>query len=153
MEQQTKSGSHKNIWHGIGRQRIEIPKSVLRAGVQKNLWLSQLYICSLGYYPNAEGHYTYRKKGLPENILFYCVDGHGWYKIADKQYKIGPNEFFLLPQNIEHAYGSEIENPWSIYWVHFGGDQLPAFNALNAVQEHFKPAYIRSGSEILALFS
>ncbi|WP_431210758.1 AraC family ligand binding domain-containing protein [Puia sp. P3] len=119
--EQNKVGSHKNIWHGVGRQRIEIPKSVLKSRVQNNALLRQLYICGLGYYPRAAGHYTYRKKGLPENFLFYCVDGHGWYKIGDKKYEVGPNEFFILPQNVEHAYASSEDDPWTIYWLHFGG--------------------------------
>src|SRR5438105_9052822 len=128
MEQDNIKGSHKNIWHGIGRQRIEIPKPVLKSRVQNNKWLKQLYICGLGYYPRAEGHYTYRKKGLPENFLFYCVDGYGWYTIGDSRFEVSPNEFFILPQYKEHAYGSAKENPWSIYWVHFGGDALTEFN-------------------------
>ena len=148
-----KGGSHKNIWHGIGRQRIEIPKPILKSRVLNDPWLKQLYISSLGYYPQAEGHYTYRKKGLPENFLFYCVDGYGWYKIEDKQYEVKPNEFFILPQNVEHAYGSAAENPWSIYWIHFGGEQLPHFNATHTVKEHFKPSYIKSSNDITSLFS
>ncbi|MEI6949308.1 AraC family transcriptional regulator [Paraflavisolibacter sp. H34] len=152
-DQTKKGGSHKNIWHGIGRQRIEIPKPILKSRVQNDSWLKQLYISSLGYYPKAEGHYTYRKKGLPENFLFYCVDGNGWYKIGDKQYKVNPNEFFILPQNVEHAYGSADKDPWSIYWVHFGGEQLPYFNSMLSVQEHFKPAYIKGSDEVFALFS
>ena len=153
MAQPGKSGSHKNIWHGLGRQRIELPKSVLRSRVQTNPCLKQLYICGLGYYPKAEGHYTYRKKGLAENFLFYCVDGGGWYKIGDKQYKVSPNEFFVLPQNVEHAYGSEENHPWSIYWIHFGGEGLADFNKLHAVQNHFKPTHVKSTGEFHTLFS
>ena len=151
--EQNKVGSHKNIWHGIGRQRIEIPKSVLKSRVQNNSLLKQLYICGLGYYPRARGHYTYRKKGLPENFLFYCVDGHGWYKIADKRYDVGPNECFILPQNTEHAYGSASDNPWSIYWMHFGGSLLPSFNAMPVIQKHFKPHAVRNSNDMEALFS
>ena len=153
MTQPGKSGSHKNIWHGLGRQRIELPKSVLKSRVQTNPCLKQMYICGLGYYPKAEGHYTYRKKGLSENFLFYCVDGHGWYKIGDKQFKVGPNEFFVLPQNEEHAYGSDENNPWSIYWIHFGGEGLPYFNKLHVVQNHFKPTYVKSTGDLFTLFS
>jgi hypothetical protein len=98
MEQSQKTGSHKNIWHGLGRQRIEIPRSVLKSKVLNHEWLRRFYVCSLGYYPRARGHYTYRKKGLPENFLFYCVDGCGWYKIGDNRYEVGPNECFILPQ-------------------------------------------------------
>ena len=148
-----KIGSHKNIWHGRGRLRIEIPKSVLKSRVQNNILLKQLFICGLGYYPRAKGHYTYRKKGLPENFLFYCVDGHGWYKIGDKRYEVGPNEFFILPQHTEHAYGSTEEHPWSIYWMHFGGSLLPNFNTMPVVQQHFRPRAVRNSSDMAAMFS
>jgi AraC family transcriptional regulator of arabinose operon len=153
MNAKNKEGSHKNIWYGIGRQRIEIPKTVLKQKVQSNPLLNQLYLCSLGYYPNARGHYTYRKKGLPENFLFYCVDGAGWYQIGDKRSEVGPNQFFVLPQNVEHAYASTEDNPWTIYWVHFGGESLSRFNGLQAVQKHFKPFYIKSSGEIITMFS
>lgn len=153
MNAKNKEGSHKNIWYGIGRQRIEIPKTVLKQKIQPNAMLNQLYLCSLGYYPNARGHYTYRKKGLPENFLFYCVDGAGWYKIGDKRSEVGPNQFFILPQNVEHVYASTDDNPWTIYWIHFGGDSLAKFNELHAVQKHFKPFYIKSSGEILTMFS
>jgi AraC family transcriptional regulator of arabinose operon len=152
-EKESKEGSHKNIWYGIGRQRIEIPRTILKSRVQSNLLLRHLHICTLGYYPKAKDHYTYRKKGLPENFLFYCVDGYGWYQIKDQRYEVGPNEFFILPQNVEHSYGSNTDHPWSIYWVHFGGDSLPELNRTNVVQKHFKPFYIKNNGDILPIFT
>lgn len=153
MEYQTKGGSHKNIWYGLGRQRIEIPRPVLKAHVLNNPFLKQLYIAGLGYYPKAAGHYTSRKKGLPENFLFYCVDGAGWYKIEDKQYEVKANEFFILPQHLAHAYGSREDDPWSIYWIHFGGELLPFFNSTYAVQTHFKPCCVKSSIDFFSSFS
>ncbi len=150
---ENKEGSHKNIWYGIGRQRIEIPRTILKSRVQNSPLLKHLHICSIGYYPKAKDHYTYRKKGLAENFLFYCVDGHGWYKIGDQRYEVGPNEFFILPQHKEHAYGSSQEHPWSIYWIHFGGESLKELNEIQAVQKHFKPFYIRNNGDLLSLFS
>ncbi|MDA3615496.1 AraC family transcriptional regulator [Polluticaenibacter yanchengensis] len=147
------AGSHKNIWHGLGRQRIEVPKPIIKSKILNNGFLNQLYVCSLGYYPKAVGHYTYRKKGLPENFLFYCVDGEGWYKINDKKYTVKANEFFILPKNVEHAYGSNETHPWSIYWIHFGGDSLSFFNETNAFVEHFEPMFIKQNSEIIQLYN
>ena len=147
------SGSYKNVWHGVGRLRIEIPKPVLKSKVANDPLLKNLYIHSLGYYPKAEGHYTVRKKGFAENFLFYCVDGHGWYKLGDKEFKVGPNEFFILPKDIEHAYGSDEKDPWTIYWVNFGGDILSFFNDINVVKQNFKPNYIKSNSEIFSMFT
>jgi AraC-like DNA-binding protein len=152
-DKDNKEGSHKNIWYGAGRQRIEIPRTILKSRVQGNLLLRHLHICSIGYYPKAKDHYTYRKKGLPENFLFYCVDGHGWYEIGGQHFDVGPNEFFILPQNAEHAYGSSADHPWTIYWIHFGGDSLPELNKIQAVQKHFKPFYIKNNGDILPLFS
>jgi AraC family transcriptional regulator, arabinose operon regulatory protein len=149
---ENKEGSHKNVWYGLGRQRIEIPKNILKTRVQNNPLLAHLHICSIGYYPKAKDHYTYRKKGLAENFIFYCVDGHGWYKIGDQQYGVGPNEFFILPQNTEHAYGSDTEKPWSIYWIHFGGNALAELNKVHAVLQHFKATHIASRDETLAIF-
>lgn len=152
-EKENKEGSHKNIWYGVGRQRIEIPRTILKTRVQSNSLLKHLHICSIGYYPKAKDHYTYRKKGLPENFLFYCVDGHGWYQIGNQKFEVGPNEFFILPQNVEHTYGSSADHPWSIYWIHFGGDSLPELNKMQVVQQHFKPFYIKNNGDIVALFS
>jgi AraC family transcriptional regulator of arabinose operon len=153
MVEKDKQGSHKNIWYGLGRQRIEIPKSVLKSKIFNNVLLKGLYLCSLGYYPKAKGHFTYRKNGLPENFLFYCVDGHGWYKINGEKYEVGPNEFFILPQNVEHSYGSSESHPWSIYWVHFGGESLAKLNATDSVKKHFKPFYIKDNGDIVHLFT
>lgn len=152
MKTLTKEGSYKNIWHGTGRRRIEIPKTVLKSHVLNNKLLQGLYIASLGYYPQAKGHYTYRKKGLPENFLFFCVDGYGWYKIEDELFEVSPNEFFILPANIEHTYGSREAQPWSIYWVHFGGTALPDLNAMQTVKDHFRPMHIKTSDTIIHLF-
>jgi AraC family transcriptional regulator of arabinose operon len=147
------SGSYKNIWHGKGRQRIEIPKSILKTHVLSNKLASTFYIGSLGYYPHASGHYTYRKKGLPENLLIYCVDGMGWFRLRNKTYKVQANEFFILPRNTEHAYGSDDKNPWSIYWLHFGGTQLHDLNKNSSVAASFAPTQIRGREEIVASFN
>ena len=152
MKEEDKQGSHKNIWYGAGRQRIEIPKTILKSRVHSNLLLKHLHICSIGYYPKAKDHYTYRKKGLAENFLFYCVDRHGWYKVDNQKYEVGPNEFFILPQHTEHSYGSDEEHPWTIYWIHFGGESLADFNKLQTVQKHFKPDYIKNNGDILPVF-
>ncbi len=148
-----KEGSHKNIWYGLGRQRIEIPKTILKSRVQNNLLLKHLHIHSIGFYPKAKDHYTYRKKGLPENFIFYCVDGYGWYELEGQRHQIGPNEFFILPQNVEHSYGNDPEHPWSIYWIHFGGEGLAAFNETLAVQKHFKPFLVKNNAQTTAIFT
>ena len=153
MKEEDKKGSHKNIWYGAGRQRIEIPKTILKSRVLGNPLLKHLHVCSMGYYPKAKDHYTYRKKGLPENFIFYCIDGEGWFQVGKQRYEVGANEFFILPQHTEHSYGSSQEHPWSIYWIHFGGDSLPELNEVQAVQQHFKPCHVKNNGDVLPLFT
>lgn len=148
-----KQGSHKNIWYGIGRKRIEIPKPILKSNVVNNPLLNGLYIASMGFYPKAKDHHTKRKYGLNENFLFYCVDGYGYYELNGERYNVGPNEFFILPQNVEHAYGSSANDPWSIYWIHFGGNMLPMLNEMHTVKEHFRPGHAKDNGEAIALFN
>lgn len=152
MEEQ-RQGSHKNIWYGVGRQRIEVPRSVIKMTIQNNAVLNSLYIMSLGFYPKAQGHFTKRRLGLNGNFLFFCVDGRGWYMLKGERFEVGPNEFFVLPQNIEHAYGSMEQDPWSIYWVHFGGSSLPNLNSFQTVKEHFKPTPVKDNGEAALLYS
>jgi len=65
-----KGGSHKNIWYGQGRQRIEIPKPVLKSKVLVKAMLNQLYVCGLGYYPKAAGIILRAKKGCRRTFFF-----------------------------------------------------------------------------------
>lgn len=152
MDKENLQGSHKNIWYGIGRKRIEIPKTVLKNSIVSNPLFCGMYIKSLGFYPKAKGHLTKRKNGFADNLIFYCVDGYGYYELDGERYVVAPNEFFILPQNVEHVYGSSEANPWSIYWVHFGGDTICEFNKMIAVKAHFKPTYIKDNGEIVAMF-
>jgi len=54
---------------------------------------------------------------------------------------------------VEHAYGSSANDPWSIYWIHFGGNSLPTFNEMHTVKEHFRPAHAKENGEAIALFN
>jgi AraC family transcriptional regulator, arabinose operon regulatory protein len=39
-----------------------------------------------------------------------------------------------------------------VYWVHFGGEALAAFNDLQEVQKNFKPELVRNTGEIIPVF-
>jgi AraC family transcriptional regulator, arabinose operon regulatory protein len=152
MKAETILGSHENIWYGFGRKRIEIPKSIIKSKISRIPLLKQLHIKSIGYYPKAKDHFTYREKGIGDCFLFYCVDGEGWYKINNQQYQVKANQFFILPQNIKHSYGSSEKHPWTIYWTHFGGESLPQLSKVPAFEQNFKPGLVRNNGDILPLF-
>lgn len=87
----------------------------------------QLFITHIGYYPNAKYHYRRREEGTPENILIYCEKGKGWIEHNEETYNLSPNEVYIIPANESHAYGTDNRNPWSIYWIHFKGENIDMF--------------------------
>jgi AraC family transcriptional regulator, arabinose operon regulatory protein len=104
-----------------GQRTIILPQAKLKFCAQ-HLFCRNLYITDIGFYPHAAFHNRERKNGSPQYILIHCVKGKGWYSMGNKQYPVNPNDYFILPANTAHKYGADINDPWSIYWVHFTGE-------------------------------
>ncbi len=89
--------------------------------LEQNSLCKNLYLTDIGYYPKALYHRRERKQGCKQYILIYCIHGEGWFAVNENTYQVKANHFFILPKNTRHQYGSDKNNPWSIYWVHFTG--------------------------------
>ena len=106
----------------VGQRMIVLPPNI-KKGVLKNELIKRFYLTDIGYYPKALNHDRERRSGSPQYILLYCVEGAGKIFIQKKEVAMKPNTFFIIPKNMPHHYQSSRDNPWSIYWVHFGGEQ------------------------------
>lgn len=51
-----------------------------------------------------------------------CVAGHGYVDLEGQQAHLRAGELIIIPRGREHRYWAADEDPWSIYWVHFIGD-------------------------------
>lgn len=51
-----------------------------------------------------------------------CVDGHGYAEIDGREVHLQKGEILIIPRDTEHTYWAADDDPWSIYWVHFLGD-------------------------------
>lgn len=143
----------KNYWHGEGRKIIVIPPQILTQHKTNGVFLNGLYLTEIGYYPEALKHYTHRRQGSPDNILIYCLNGEGWVKLNGEKQVVNRNTFFVLPQHIEHEYGASEHDPWTIYWVKFGGDGLSGLNLLSFTKQSFQPKSFAYETEAIALFN
>ena len=122
-----------------GELLISIPQNVLAGAIQKGQILPhQLYVSHIGYFPKALYHYCQRPQGCVDNILFYCVQGKGYYTLDGHTFTLNPNQYVIVPATDKPlVYWSDTEDPWSIYWVHFTSDALQAFNrAYHIVRVH-----------------
>ncbi|SFO97338.1 transcriptional regulator, AraC family [Chitinophaga sp. YR627] len=137
-----------------GEQLISLPEAVWKNAIKINPVLGQLYITHIGYFPKAAFHYRDREKGCIDNILIYCTHGKGWYSIDDRTFKVGMNEFVIIPATeLPLRYGSDDENPWTIYWVHFTGKDMAAFNQGFSIGLYDGPRHIHRNEKGIQLWN
>ena len=136
-----------------GQKAIVIPRKILVNQCHKNGVINALYITDIGYYPKAEFHYRERPQGADQHILIYCIEGCGKARIKKKEFNIGPGEFFVVPVKTAHFYCAEENNPWTIYWLHFKGNN--AGELINCFQKQFSgyKGYMRYSEKAISFFN
>jgi AraC family transcriptional regulator, arabinose operon regulatory protein len=103
---------------------------------RKHEFCSDLHITDIGYYPRANYHGKERPSGCDQFVLIYCEKGKGSYELNQKRHHVIQNQFFILPANKPHKYAADLDEPWSIYWVHFSGKKADFFyNQLSKSEE------------------
>lgn len=107
-------------------QYIIIPTETF-ANYAEHPLVSAMYLTDIGFFPEASHHYREREEGTEEYILLYCVEGEGYVYVEDQMYTLRSKEAFCIPRNRKHKYYASEENPWSIFWVHFKGDNTRYF--------------------------
>lgn len=111
----------------LGERAIVLPSSIVNE-LKNDLFTHLLYITDIGFYPNASNHYRLRKTSEANQYVFiYCFDGEGWFDINGLKQKVSSNQFFILPKGKAHAYGTSPLKTWTIYWIHFDGEQADFF--------------------------
>lgn len=111
----------------IGQRAIVLPHAIVETLTANDI-TRMLYITDIGYYPQADNHFRERENGSPQNILIYCVDGEGWFSSVGCRYKVRKGQFFIIEAGKPHIYAAAKSNPWSIYWLHFGGESSGCFH-------------------------
>lgn len=84
---------------------------------------NHLYLVECGnqiYQPNQSVFYTVQTKF---NIHF-ITSGSGYLKIEDRNYSLKKHMGFILHQGEQVRYGASFDNPWTLYWVGIGGNDL-----------------------------
>ncbi|GBU07987.1 AraC family transcriptional regulator [Bacteroidales bacterium] len=112
-----------------GEKAIITPYNIRQLQTQNPI-CSQLFLTHIGYYPKAKFHFRERIEGNKEYILLYCEKGSGWVEYQLERYLLKENQVFIIPPSQAHAYGADPKDPWSIYWLHFRGDNAAMFDSI-----------------------
>jgi AraC-like DNA-binding protein len=112
-----------------GSQRYVIPafaRGLLAADERSR----DCYPEAMGFYAAAAGHAMQRSPGEHEDhLLLYCVQGRASLHVDGAEQLVSPGMIAVLPAGIPHAYQADSQEPWSLYWVHLGGQGMAAFLA------------------------
>jgi AraC family transcriptional regulator, arabinose operon regulatory protein len=118
----------------------------------KNPFLRNLIVTKIGYFHKAYNHSAYRE-GIYEYIMIYCVDGNGWVIAGNKKRDVTKGDLVFCDVNCPHGYGSDNNNPWSIYWMHFMGEGVPDLLKMLEVSPQSPILTIGERSSIISLIT
>ena len=104
-----------------GQDMFVIPRPVLARARQHPLF-RPLHPTDIGWFPQASHHYRDRPDGAAQDHLMMCVGGHGYLIIDGQESHLEAGELIIIPRNTPHTYWAADDDPWSIYWVHFLGE-------------------------------
>lgn len=120
--------------------RFVIPRRVIREMDQHAL-SKGLYPLGMGYYRQASGH-EMKRESHDDNLLIYCMDGEGEARVGNHRLRIRTGDILLIPKGVPHTYKARQKQPWTIYWVHFDGQDAAAFIDHLSVKEAANRPYV-----------
>ena len=82
-----------------------------------------------GYFPHAAAHGRARRLGADETIVILCTRGTGWLTLGEggqeRTYQVNAGEAAVIPANTPNVYRADPADPWSIWWLHVTGSDMP----------------------------
>ena len=117
----------EKIADGFKNEKAIILPYNVRDYLKTNPVTRLLHVTHIGYYPEAKYHFRERQNGANQHILIYCESGKGWIIHNGEKKIIERNQVYILPANETHSYGADNHDPWSIYWIHFKGENSNLF--------------------------
>jgi AraC-like DNA-binding protein/mannose-6-phosphate isomerase-like protein (cupin superfamily) len=124
--------------------RVSVVNHVL-SELSRHALTRSCYTTAIGYYPKAKSHEMKRTEH-DDYILIYCADGKGLLSIANEKKTVKAGELFIIPPNTIHAYQADDEQPWTVYWCHFQGEQAQDF--FDYIYQHQSSEIIRNMTDI-----
>lgn len=128
-----------------------IPRAIL-SKVRNHPLINSTYPTDIGWFPRAAYHFRDRQHGAPEDHLMLCTAGKGSLVIDGEQVLLSAGQMVIIPKDTPHTYWASDEDPWSLYWVHFLGEDAHYF--VNRMPQRGVPAPVerKTQTEAVQLF-
>lgn len=110
---------------GFPGQRLHVlPRPLANDALQRPP-TSRLLVTDAGYFAHASRHGRVRRSGAAEAIIILCEAGAGWCELGQGRHDIQAGDVLVIPPRQPHRYYSDDHDPWSIWWLHVTGGDLP----------------------------
>lgn len=90
---------------------------------------THLLVTDCGYFPEARAHGLVRTTPIAQAVIFACTAGRGWCRIDGVTHPVAAGQVVVLPPGHAHSYGSDASDPWTLWFLHVDGRDLPEFLA------------------------
>ena len=111
----------KSKREGFSNEKLIVIPPRIKSQLLADPICKDLYFTDIGLFPNASNHYVQRPQGCSEYVIQFCFDGEGYSLLNDKKEIIHANQYFILPPNQKHTYGTSEKTEWKVGWIHFLG--------------------------------
>jgi AraC family transcriptional regulator, arabinose operon regulatory protein len=88
---------------------------------------SHLVVTDCGYFPQARSHGRVRSKPIGEAVIIVCAKGSGWCETLAGRFDVTAGQVVILPPGEPHSYAADDADPWTLWWLHVSGRDLPEF--------------------------
>lgn len=122
-----------------GQRLVVLPRPVVTEWLENEPLLA-LLPSDVGFFPQAQWHYVERRQGIAQLVLIYCRHGEGWLEIGPSRWRVQGGQAIAILPGIAHAYGANVNAPWTIYWVHMAGEKVAQVARLLGV-DRSKPLF------------
>ncbi|HEY0238305.1 MAG TPA: AraC family transcriptional regulator [Friedmanniella sp.] len=110
---------------GFPGQRLHVLPGPLVHEASRRPPTSRMLVTDAGYFPHAARHGRVRRTGVGQTIVILCSDGAGWCELAGVRREVGAGQVLVVPPGRPHRYYADAIDPWSIWWLHLVGDDVP----------------------------
>ena len=109
-----------------GQEMFVIPRPVL-AEARRHPLVRSICPTDIGWYPQARFHYRDRPDGAEQDHLMMCVGGSGCVSVDGQLHELRSGQLLIIPRNRRHTSWASDETPWSLFWMHYMGDDADYF--------------------------
>ncbi|WP_269937815.1 AraC family transcriptional regulator [Arthrobacter sp. HY1533] len=114
------------IAEGFPGQRLRVlPRPMAQQALQRP-GTRALLVTDCGYFPQARAHGRVRTEPIAQAVVLLCTEGRGWCTVDGVDQAVRAGQAVVIPPGVPHAYGSDPDDPWTLWWMHLDGQELPA---------------------------